>query len=71
MATSSRIILSIAFILSPIPLLPNKRRGVPRVDNCRVLDGISRENDDEPPTGMPLRSRPGGSCISLPQLDKF
>src|SRR5689334_22546249 len=32
-------------MVDPSPLLPNQPRGVPRVDNCRVLNGILRYRD--------------------------
>ena len=44
------------------PLLPNKMRGVKRVDDRRVLNGIFwRSRTGAPWADIPVRSRPHGS----------
>ena len=47
------------------PLLPNKPRGVPRVDNRRVLNGIFwRLRKDAPLADIPARYGPHMTCVN-------
>ena len=47
------------------PLLPNKPRGVPRVDDCRVLNGILwRFRTGSPWAEVPERYGPSTTCYN-------